>query len=127
MSDEAVKVMCSTLSMSALPKLRELGLASNEIGDAGITSLASALGSGVLLFPKLNTLRLPENKIGNVGITALATAVENGALPKCTYIDATGNPGDSAPIGNALRAEMRENKLRLIEMMSDEDATCAFG
>ena len=49
------------------------------IGDAGLTTFASALGCGALL--QLTFLDLAGNQIGNDGMTALATALGSGALP----------------------------------------------
>ena len=60
----------------ALPALKKLGLASNQIGDAGISSLAVALGKGAL--PKLEFLALNENQIGDVGMAAFAAAIAMG-------------------------------------------------
>ena len=66
--------------------MQELDLYKNQIGDAGLSALAEAVGSGAL--SKLKSLILHSNSIGDVGITALATAVGSGApLAQCTYIN----------------------------------------
>jgi hypothetical protein len=48
-------------------------------------------------------LDLGGNNIGDAGLTALAKAVESGALDKIQSIYLQGNPGNSAPVDNALR------------------------
>jgi hypothetical protein len=48
-------------------------------------------------------LNLYDNQIGDAGLTALAKAVESGALDKIESIFLSGNPGNSAPVDNALK------------------------
>ena len=66
----------------ALPRLKKLNLSDNNIGDAGVTALASALGQGAL--PLLSSLNLFCNQIGDSGLSNFVTAVgsnANGTLP----------------------------------------------
>ena len=58
--------------------MQELYLHYNQIGDAGLSALADALGKGAL--DKLAVLRLDNNQIGDAGLSALASACANGAL-----------------------------------------------
>ena len=44
-----------------MPKLKDLGLSSNQIGDEGAVALAEAVGKGAL--PKLKKLWLIGNKL----------------------------------------------------------------
>jgi Ran GTPase-activating protein (RanGAP) involved in mRNA processing and transport len=60
-----------------LAKLEGLGLANNQIGDAGVTALAQSCARGALT--SLKVLYLDENQIGDDGVTALAKACANGA------------------------------------------------
>ena len=64
----------------ALPRLEELQLRFNKIGDEGMQAFAAALGgSGAL--PLLTRLDLGDNQIGNDGMSALSGALGKGALP----------------------------------------------
>ena len=69
--------------------MQELELYKNQIGDAGLSALAEAVGSGAL--PQLKVLFLHENQNGDVGMQALAGAVSKGALAQCTYISLSDN------------------------------------
>ena len=62
--------------------MQGLALNSNQIGDAGITALATAVGNGAL--PALEQLELTSNQIGDVGLSALASACASGALDHLT-------------------------------------------
>jgi hypothetical protein len=59
-----------------------LDLGGNKIGNAGITALATSLGSGAL--PALEQLDLTLNQIGDDGLKALAEACASGALDHLT-------------------------------------------
>ena len=85
MSDEACKVMFSTLSSGALDKLQILDLNLNQIGDSGLSALATVLtpgpsGKGALA--SLKELELGGNQIGDDGLKALAEACASRALDK---------------------------------------------
>ena len=58
--------------------MQVLHLHRNQIGDAGLSALAEAVGKGAL--PALKILTLGGNYIGDVGLTALADACASGAL-----------------------------------------------
>ena len=57
-----------------------LSLFDNQIGDTGMSALASACANGPL--PALRKLLLSDNQIGDAGMSALASACANGALDK---------------------------------------------
>ena len=78
-----------------------LQLGGNRIGDAGLTALAKAVESGALA--NCTYISLRGNQIGDVGVTALALACASGALDKIQSIYLSGNPGNSAPVDNALK------------------------
>ena len=63
-----------------MAQVTDLTLAGNQIGNAGLTSLASACASGALRLAQCTVLELAHNKIGDAGITALASALGSGAL-----------------------------------------------
>ena len=62
--------------------------------------------------PNLNKLYLNENQIADDGVAALASALRGGALPAYTRID-VGNPGNDAPVREALASPERAAALRL--------------
>ena len=78
------KKKCLALNVSrgsaplALASLESINLSLNQIGDAGVTSLASACAKGAL--PLLKELFLSRNQIGDAGVSALAGACASGAL-----------------------------------------------
>ena len=63
---------------------QKLYLAGNQIGNAGVSALASACADGALA--SLQMLIISRNNIGDAGATALANAVEsNQALTYYTW------------------------------------------
>ena len=81
--------------------MQELLLINNKIGNPGIAALADAVGKGAL--PQLQELYLGGNSIGDVSLSALADVVSRGALDNIQSINLFGNPGNSAPVDNALK------------------------
>ena len=67
-----------------MPNLTDLRLNRNQISDAGMAALASALQGGAL--PSCIHIILDANQISDSGVAALATALRGGALPSCTRI-----------------------------------------
>ena len=67
---------------------------------AGMHDLPTCM---ICLMCHMQWLHLGGNQIGDAGLTALAKAVESGALPTCTSIALSRNPGSSAPVAKALR------------------------
>jgi hypothetical protein len=80
--------------------LRELNLYGNQIGDAGIQASADAIGSGSM--GALERLWLNSNQIGDQGMVSFSAALGNGSLPALEDVDLDDNPGDSAPVDEAL-------------------------
>ena len=72
--------MCTLLTQKfcLMCNMQTLGLGGNQIGDAGMKSLADALGKGAL--PALEVLQLDKNQIGDAGMSAFASACASGAL-----------------------------------------------
>ena len=81
--------------------MQVLHLFNNKIGDVGLQAFADALGKGALA--QCTWLDLAGNSIGDAGMSALASACASGALDKIQSIYLQGNPGNSAPVDNALR------------------------
>ena len=63
--------------------------------------------------PNLLWLVLDNNQISDAGVAALASALRGGALPSCTSIALTGNPGSGAPVREALASPERAAALAL--------------
>ena len=75
-----------------------LGL--NKIGDAGVQALANVCARGALA--QLKCLYLNGNQIGDAGMVDFSRAIASGSLPAFTHVDLYDNPGDSAPVHEAL-------------------------
>ena len=78
-----------------------LVLFARQLGSKHMEVLGNALVSGAL--PALEKLGLASNQIGDAGISSLAVALGKGALDKIQSINLFGNPGNSAPVDNALK------------------------
>ncbi|EOD06662.1 hypothetical protein EMIHUDRAFT_258811, partial [Emiliania huxleyi CCMP1516] len=66
--------LAEVLASGAVPRLEELDLGDNKIGDEGFEALAAALGKEGAV-PRLEQLYLEGNKIGDEGCKALAAAL----------------------------------------------------
>jgi len=67
---------------AALPKLWDLWLSGNQIGDIGLAALVAASNEHGA-FAELGSLTLSQNQIGARGVEAIATALNSsGAFPK---------------------------------------------
>jgi len=76
--DAGLSALAEAVGKGALAQCTYIGLSDNQIGDVGLTALASACASGAL--PALEELGLASNQIGDAGISYLAVTVGNGAL-----------------------------------------------
>jgi hypothetical protein len=74
--------LCTAFAMGAFAQLTEFTFSHSNIGDTGLTALASACVSGALA--QCHALDLESNQIGDVGLKSLADAFGKGALPQCT-------------------------------------------
>ena len=78
----------------ALPKLVQLSLDGNQIGDTGVTALADACAMGSM--KQLTHLDLSINKISDLGLASLSEALASGALPNLKDLLLSNNQiGDS--------------------------------
>jgi len=68
------------LQQSRLPKLLQIMLHGNNIGDAGMHALCEGLGHGAA--PSVDFIGLGGNNIGPAGAEALAGALRRGAMPR---------------------------------------------
>ena len=73
MSDESFRALLASLSKHALPKLGELYLSSNEIEDAGMRALESAIAGGA--FPALRYIGVGDNPAGEEAQKAVYAAL----------------------------------------------------
>ena len=94
-----------TLNICLMCHVQILLLSENNIGDAGLTALAKAVESGALA--SLEKLALGSDKIGDKGMKALADACASGALASLTNINLHGNPGNSEPVEQAMKARKK--------------------
>ena len=65
--------------------------------------MCTLLTQNICLMCHTQLLSLYGNNIGDEGLIALSTAVESGALDNITSIYLSRNPGNSAPVYNALK------------------------
>ena len=79
--DAGASALAAAMGRGALPRLKRLSLSSTAIGDAGLVALAPALRRQ----PALETLSLMNNPLGDEGLAALvAPPPPAGALPPPT-------------------------------------------
>ena len=94
MGDEGVSALASACASGALPLLEVLLFTGDRIGNDGVKALASACASGAL--KNLKHLWLGGNIIGDDGVQALASACASGALPSLQKLYISENPfGDA--------------------------------
>ncbi|EOD38922.1 hypothetical protein EMIHUDRAFT_224075 [Emiliania huxleyi CCMP1516] len=85
--DAEAAQLAEVLASGAAPRLEELDLAPNKIGDEGCKALAAALGKEGAA-PRLEKLSLNGNQIGDEGCKALAAALKEGAAPSLARVPA---------------------------------------
>ena len=72
--------------------------------------MCTLLTQNICLMCDTQELWLEDDNIGDAGLTALAKAVESGALDKIEGIYLSSNPGDSAPVDNAVKKAVKKRK-----------------
>ena len=87
--DDGLSALASACANGALAQVTKLQLGWNHIGDAGLTALASACANGALA--QLQMLSLGGNNIGDTGLSTLATACANGAMAQLETLNLYGN------------------------------------
>lgn len=85
---------------------RKLDFSGLEWADEEADKLCNLINSGVLT--ELEFLHLASNQVRDTGMEKIGEAVANGKLPKCIKIVLDGNPGDTAPVVEALQAQAQE-------------------
>ncbi|EOD15730.1 hypothetical protein EMIHUDRAFT_211351 [Emiliania huxleyi CCMP1516] len=88
--DAEAAQLADVLASGAAPRLEELWLQQNQIGDEGCKALAAALGKEGAA-PRLEKLYLEFNKIGDEGCMALAAALKEGAAPRLEKLSLFSN------------------------------------
>jgi len=86
------------LRTNGLPRLQQLFLGNNGLGDAGMQALRGGLGRGAA--PSLRILALSDNNFGPAGAETLAAALSSVAKPNLVTLylhhNPIGNPGVAA-------------------------------
>ena len=116
------------LRTNRLTRLRELLLAGNGFGDAGMRALCDDLGSGAA--PSLRTLGLRMvDDLGPAGAEALAAALGRGVMPKLEDLYLGGNPIGCQGVA-ALAAPLRKlpvlTELRLGNCEIDDEGMASL-
>jgi len=106
--------VADVLKMGAAPKLTELDLSFNAIGDAGAAALAEALPFATTL-EKLN---LCENGLGDFGAATLAAALPH--MPKLNWLNLHGNGIGDAGAKALAEALPRCGALRWVNLYSNK-------
>ncbi|EOD22570.1 hypothetical protein EMIHUDRAFT_469610 [Emiliania huxleyi CCMP1516] len=111
--------LAEVLASGAVPRLEELDLGDNKIGDEGFEALAAALGKEGAV-PRLEQLYLEGNKIGDEGCKALAAALgKEGAVPRLENLHLRFNKiGDESckALATALGKEGAAPRLETLEL-----------
>ena len=96
----------NAISSGALANLYHLDLEENQISDTGMVAFAHAIkptpANPMGSIGNLEGLYLNNNQISDAGMTAFSSAVTSGSLPALQEVDLDDNPGDSAPVDEAL-------------------------
>ena len=105
-----VAALARAFKKGALPQLKAMRLWKNEIGDEGMKALMAAAGGGGLV--TLETLDVEFNDLSAEAIEALAEAIESGKLPSLGLLR-VGNWVYNDPRFARLRAACEERGVEL--------------
>lgn len=100
---------------SRLPRIYELWLSNNHIGDAGAAALFDALGDGAMA--TLGDLRMQFNRLGDPAMDRLVTALSRGALSQTWYLGLSDNLFTDQGV-LALSAQIQAGGLPKIEFIT---------
>lgn len=89
--DEGLMELASASAKGWLPELTALNLSSNGITTRGAEALASAIAGSPPAFAQLESLSLSHNAVLTDGMASLALAMGDGALPKLLTFCLDGN------------------------------------
>jgi hypothetical protein len=96
-----MKALSTAISSGALENLQVFRFHDNDIGDAGLTAFAGAIGARGAL-GSLIKLALGGNRIGDKGMQAFSLAIAKGALGSLVELDISWNAiGDAGLISFA--------------------------
>ena len=125
LGDAAMQALCGGLGRGAAPSLRVLGLADNKFGPAGAEALAAALGRGAM--PKLAALHLQGNPIGNKGVAALAAPLRK--MPALNHLFLVsceiGDEGVASLVDNLGKDDFKALTMLWLDGNKITDAGCA--
>ena len=118
--DDDTEVLCALwMKGGKLLQLKELQLAHNHIGDAGLAALANAFASRGPL-PHFKKLDLSDNDCGDAGMGTLAEVLGAGAVPTLEKLLLSSN--DIGDDGAAFLASALAHLPNLVELTLDDNA-----
>lgn len=82
--DASMQALANAFIKGAMPSLTGLWVFNNQIGPDGMKALADALIHKAI--PRLKNFRVEKNQIGDAGLQMLADAAIQGGLPKLEYL-----------------------------------------
>jgi len=104
LTTDDMATLAMILRTNGLPRLHQLSLYGNGLGDAGVRTLCEGLGRGLA---SIRFLVLGGNGFGPAGAEAIVAALRRGVMPELEQLHITGNQ-----IGNqstaALAAPLRK-------------------
>ena len=119
LTTDDMATLAMILRTNGLPRLHQLSLYGNGLGDAGVRTLCEGLGRGLA---SIRFLVLGGNGFGPAGAEAIVAALRRGVMPELEQLHITGSQ-----IGNqstaALGASLR--KLPALKVLSL--SACAVG
>ena len=123
LSSTGIAAFAAALAAGALPRLDQLGMAGNTIGDDGLGHLAGALAAGAL--SHLRELSLESTGIGDVGIERLCAALVPSARPGALPV--AGGPKQSA-VGDGACSAPRLAALKELDLSDNDigDPGCSY-
>ena len=125
--DEGMAALAHACGAGAAPKLAELRLGGNSIGDDGLRALCDAVGGNGAL-PVLEQLHLNINLIGDSGLRSLAHAAadSNAAFAQLRTLNLQHNPRISEEGVDALSSMLAAGGLVSLRQVSLPPQLCAI-
>lgn len=98
LGDAGLKHLIDASAKGHLPKLYCLAISNNKITSSGVSTLTAAALAVPPTFLCMQTLMLKQNEIDAGGMASLASALADGALPCLLTLYTKVNPGDDEAV-----------------------------